>query len=82
MLPIVDGRRQGRESKAEIIFENGRVVRIEISSVRGRRPLSAPDLNHFQTLIEHFADEIVQKRIDYFVLHKPIEAQMITQRLG
>ena len=78
----VHGRRQGRESKAEIIIENGRVVRIEISSVRGRRALSAPDLKHFQTLVEHFADEIVQKWIDYFVLHKPIEAQTITHRLG
>jgi hypothetical protein len=78
----VHGRRQGRESKAEIIIENGRVVRIEISSVRGRRPLSAPDLKHFQTLVEHFADEIVQKWIDYFVLHKPIKVQTIAHRLG
>jgi|SRR6187200_446904 len=77
----VHGRRQGRESRAELIVENGRVVRIEYQSVRGRRPLTPSDLKHFQILVEHFADEIVQKWIDYFVLHKPIEAKKITQRI-
>ena len=78
----VYGRREGRESKAEFIIENGQVVRIVYSSVRGRRPLNAPDLKHFQTLVDHYADEIVQIWIDYFVLHKPIEPTKITQRLG
>ncbi|HEY2412994.1 MAG TPA: DUF4160 domain-containing protein [Pirellulaceae bacterium] len=78
----VHGKCQGRESKAEFIIENGQVVRIVYSAVRGRRPLVSSDLKHFQELVEHYADEIVQKWIDYFVLHKPIEPQTITQRLG
>src|SRR5438477_10638303 len=78
----VHGKRQGRESKAEFVIENGKVVRIIYSSVPGRRPLAPADLKHFQTLVEHYAEEIIQKWIDYFVLHKPIEPQKITQRLG
>ncbi len=31
--------------------------------------------------MERYAEEIVQKWIDYFVLHKPIAAQKITQRI-
>jgi hypothetical protein len=38
-------------------------------------------MNNFQDLTEHYADEIVQKWIDYFVLHRPIEPRKITQRI-
>jgi hypothetical protein len=78
----VHGRRQGRESRAEFIIEEGKVVRIVYAVVRGRRPLQSTDLKHFQTLVEHYANEIVQKWIDYFVLHKPVESQTITKRIG
>lgn len=78
----VHGRREGRESRAELILENGQVVQIIYGSVRGRRPLNTSELKNFQTLVEHFADEIVQKWIDYFVLHKPVQPQRITHRLG
>ena len=36
----VHGQCQGRESKAEIIVENGKVVQLVYSSVKGRRPPS------------------------------------------
>lgn len=77
----VHGKCQGRESKAEFIIENGRVVDIIYSSVAGRRPLSPAEMNNFQTLTKHYADEIVQKWIDYFVLHRAVEAQKITRRI-
>ena len=77
----VHGKFQGRESKAELILENGKVVQIVYSSVKGRRPLSRIALKHFETLTTHYAEEIVQKWIDYFVLHKPIEAKKLTQRI-
>jgi hypothetical protein len=77
----VHGKRQRRESKAELIIENGRIVRIEYHSVTGRQPLAPSDLKNFEALVEHHAEEIVQKWIDYFVLHKPIEPQTITERL-
>ena len=78
----VHGKCQGRENRAELIVENGKVTQILYSSVRGRRPLSPIELKNFQTLVEYYADEIVQRWIDYFVLHKPIEAKKITQRIG
>jgi hypothetical protein len=31
------------------------------SSVKGRRPLSKTELKNFQTLVEHYAEEIVEK---------------------
>ena len=77
----VHGQCQGRESKAELVVEDGKVVRINYSAVKGRRPLSNTELKNFQTVTTHYAKEIVQKWIDYFVLHKPVEAQKITQRI-
>ena len=43
----VHGRRQGRESRAELTLENGRVVQISYTTVRGRRPLSPSELKDF-----------------------------------
>ena len=77
----VHGKCQGRESKAELNLENGNVVKINYSPVKGRKPLSQSEMRNFQTLTEHYAEEIVQKWIDYFVLHRPIEPQKITQRI-
>jgi hypothetical protein len=36
----------------------------------------------FRAVVEEFAEEIVEKWIDYFVLHKPVPSEMITRRIG
>lgn len=77
----VHGKRENREGKAELVVEDGKVVDIRYSSVKGRRPLKESEFNDFRILTGHFADEIVQKWIDYFVLHKPIEPRRITQKI-
>ncbi len=77
----VHGKYQGRESKAELIIEHGRVVEIIISSVRGKRPLRGSELSDFETLVRRYADEIVQKWIDYFILHQPVQSERITTRI-
>ena len=51
-LPIhVHGKYQGRESKAELILEDGRVVDVVIGTVRGRRPLEGDQLQDFEVLV-------------------------------
>ncbi|MBX2998393.1 MAG: DUF4160 domain-containing protein [Caldilineaceae bacterium] len=77
----VHGKYQGYESRAEFIIENGRIVEIRYSPVRGKEPLPTSQLGDFRTLVEEHAEEIVQKWIDYFVLHKPIQVKRITRRL-
>ena len=77
----VHGKYQGQESKAELIVEHGKVVEIIISSVRGKRPLGGRELSDFEILIRHYADEIVQKWIDYFILHQPVQSRRITTRI-
>lgn len=77
----VHGKRQGCESKAELVVVDGKVVDVIFTTVRGRRPLEGTDFLHFEELVRHYADEIVQRWIDYFVLHKAIGATTITQRI-
>jgi hypothetical protein len=71
----VHGKYQGCESRAEFIIENGRIVEIRYSPVRGKELLPTSQLGDFRTLVERYAEEIVQKWIDYFVLHRPIQAK-------
>lgn len=77
----VHGKYQGRENKAEFIIEDGQIVEIRYSSVRGRRPLSTKQFNNFKAVVEYYAEEIVQKWIDYFVLHKAVQSEKIMRKL-
>ena len=77
----VHGKYQGREIRAELIIKDGRIVDIIYVPVRGRRPLDGTQLADFKTLVEHRAQEIVNKWVDYFVLHKKIESKRITRRI-
>ena len=77
----VHGKHQGAESKAEIIIEDGKVIAIQIKSVKGKKPLSASTLKDFKVFIEAHADDIVKKWIDYFVLHKQISCENIERRI-
>ena len=38
-------------------------------------------MKSFQEVTEHYRAEIVQKWIDYFVLHRPIESERIVERI-
>jgi len=77
----VHGKYQGTENKAEIIIDNGEIVEIRYSLVRGRRPLIPMQMRRFEAVVEHYAEDIVQKWIDYFVLHKPVSPEKITWKI-
>lgn len=77
----VHGKRQGRECRAELMVLDGIVVDIQYKDQPGRQPLSAVELRNFQEIVSAKAEEIVQKWIDFFVLHRPVQAQKIDWRL-
>ena len=77
----VHGLFQGAESRATLIIENGKVVSIQFANVKGRRPLDETHSDAFKALVEAYADDIVQKWVDYFVLHKSIRSEKITRRI-
>jgi hypothetical protein len=77
----VHGKFQGCESKAEIIIENGKVTSIIIQPVKGKKVLQPTVLNDFKVFVESNADKIVEKWIDYFVLHKQVQCEKIDRRI-
>lgn len=77
----VHGKCQGRELRAEIIVIDGKIVELRYTTVAGRAPLELQERKYFEELISAKADDIVQKWIDFFVLHKSIRSEPITRRL-
>ena len=72
---------QGKESKAELIFENGKFVEVRISDVTGKESLDSQNLKKFKKLVETYRDDIVRKWVDFFVYNKTIEFERITKKL-
>ena len=54
---------------------------IHFSNVKGRRPLDEAHGESFKALVKAYADDIIQKWVDYFVLHKSIRSEKITRRI-
>ncbi|HRX12665.1 MAG TPA: DUF4160 domain-containing protein [Draconibacterium sp.] len=72
---------QDKESKAEIIFENGKFVEVRISEVKGKEPLDINNRKKFGKFVEFYWDDIVRKWVDFFVYNKVVVAEKITKKL-
>ena len=77
----VHGRYQGREGRAEVRIVAGRVLGIDFMDQSGRPPLKSSEMEHFREIVQARAQDIVQKWVDYFVLHKSISLAKITKQL-
>jgi len=77
----VHGQQGEYESKAEIFILDGKIEEIIIKKVTGRKPLKNNDLKNFQDFLIVYADKIVDKWVDFFVYHKEIKFERITQKL-
>jgi uncharacterized protein DUF4160 len=77
----VHGFYQGLESKAELIIENGAVVRIRILRVSGMKPLEGKSLANFKLVVSRKSEDIVRKWVEFFVHRRQISAEVITQKL-
>lgn len=77
----IHGKFQGKESKAEIIYENGKFKEIIIKDVKGKEPLDIRNLRKFKKVIELYRDDIVRKWIDFFVYNIEFKSEKITKKL-
>ena len=77
----VHGKSAGRECRAEIIVVEGEIAEIHFGATAGRAPLTPREMKYFEEIVPARAREIVQKWIDFFVLHKSIRPERITRRL-
>ena len=77
----VHGVHGHRATRAELVVEGGQVVTIVYGPVKGREPLAPAQMRAFRKLVEHYHDDIVRKWIEYFVLHRRVEPEVISRRL-
>lgn len=77
----VHGKYQEMESKAEIIFENGKLKKVRIVKVKGKKPLDSKQEKKLKLLVENFRDDIVKKWVDFFVYNKAVESKTITRKI-
>ena len=77
----VHGKYQGRESKAEMIFENGEFKEVRVSAVKGKEPLDSKNEKRLKKLVEHFREDIVQKWVDFFMYNKEVKPEVITKKI-
>jgi hypothetical protein len=77
----VHGKFQDKESKAEIIFENGKFKEILITDVTGKEPLDTQNLRKFKRIVELYRDDIIRKWIDFFVYNIEIKPEKITRKI-
>jgi hypothetical protein len=72
---------QEKESKAELIFENGKFKEIRIKEVSGKDPLDNKNLKKFKKIVELYRDDIVRKWVDFFIYNVQISSENITERI-
>ena len=71
----------GCESVFEIYFENGILKEIRVRKVAGKESLANQQLREANKVISHFAEDIVNRWTDFFVLKKKVTSVKITKRL-
>ena len=69
------------ESKAEFYIVDGIISEIKIVAVKGKLPLNGSELKDFEVFLANYANQIVQKWIDYFVYHKEVSFEKITRKI-
>ena len=77
----VHGRYQGAEIKAEFIVEDGTIKDIIIKNVFGKKRFDSTKRKDFETFVNHYAEQIVDKWINYFVWKKDIKPKIITRKV-
>lgn len=75
----IHGKHSGKETKAEIHLLNGKIQRIVLKD-KGHG-LELKKRKEFEEFVNFYAEDIVDKWIDYFVKKKRITPKTITQRV-
>ena len=81
ILQWTEATKKLAEAKAVELALRKEVIEINFAEVTGRQPLQPNEMRYFKEIVTAKTNEIVQKWIDFFVLHKHVTAENITRRL-
>lgn len=68
-------------AKAAFTIIDGKISEVTILQERGTNMLPQAKIKDFADFLEHYGDRIVEKWIDYFVLHKRVNFEKINTRV-
>jgi len=74
-------KHQGKETKAEIIYQDGKFIEVRLSEVHGKEPLDLQNQKKFKKLVEAYREDIVRKWIDFFIYNVSISCETITKKV-
>ena len=81
-LPIhVHVSKAERESKIELVFEDGKIKELVAKKVKGRMELSDTELKDAKKFIKKFYMGIEKKWIEFFVLRTKVKCDVISKKI-
>ena len=69
------------ENAYELIIDNGKLIALRKRKIKGKNQLPKVKAKQAEKLIAKYANEILQKWFDYFILNKEIDFQKIHEKL-
>ncbi len=75
----IHGKYQGKETKAEIHFLNGRISKVTLKDKGTGLP--SAKRKEFEMFVNANCNDIAEKWVDYFVKKKHITPKLITQKV-
>lgn len=64
-----------------MIFENGKLIGLEVRKVKGRKPLDEIELKDALKFIKKYYKGIVTKWADFFVYGTRVKCEVITKKI-
>lgn len=81
-LPIhVHVSKSESEMKFDLVYEGGKLSRIDIKKISGKEILSKNDINDAIELIKTHHEDICRKWTDFFVMGKQISVEKISKKI-
>ena len=81
-LPIhVHVSKAESEMKFDLVYEVGKLLRIDIKKISGKETLSKNDINDAIELIKTHHEDICRKWTDFFVMGKQISVEKISKKI-
>lgn len=79
-LPIhVHVSENGLESKFELEYENGKLKKVVVKKVQGKKRLSSTKENDAVKFVKKYHTEIVDKWKQFFVENKKVKCEIVTK---
>ncbi len=69
------------ENKVELLYENGRLKRINTLPVKGRKPLPPKELKKAVKFVKKYHEGIVEKWTTFFVKNQKVSCEIINEKM-